>query len=132
MIRSLVAIVLGGVVIAALGTMAGAVVVHRLPPRGAPAILLFMTLLMRTLAAVAGGYVAGSVARRRPAAHGLAAGVLYLLAIQLLAPTPWLATRVTADQPLWFAAASLGLALVGAAVGGAAQGQNVGAPTSTD
>ena len=123
MIRSVVGIALGVLVVALLGTMASAVVFHGATTGPMPAPLEVMVLLMHALAAFAGGYLGAAVARRRPATHGLAVGVLYLLAIQIAPSFPVRPIPASTGRPLWLTAAGMLVGLVGAVLGGVARGQ---------
>jgi hypothetical protein len=124
-VRSAVGVVLGVGVIALLGAMANAVVFHGGASGPTPALLDFMSLLMHALAAIAGGYTGAAVARRRPAAHGLAVGVLTLLAAQL-APVPLSITPGPGStQPLWMTAGVMALTLIGSVLGGAARAEKI-------
>lgn len=125
MVRSLLGIACGVLVIALLGTMANAVVFHGAATGPMPLPVEALLLLMHLLAAVAGGYLGVAVARRRPATHGFAIGVAYLLAVQI---RPDLAGHMTPGavvQPLWMTGVGMAVALAGAAIGGAARGQAV-------
>ena len=124
MVRSVVGIVVGCAAVFALGTMAGAVVFHGTPPQGIPgATLATMLLVMDGLAAIAGGYLAAAIARRRPRTHGLAVGVVYVLVVQLAPAALAPFTHPTAGPPLWFTAAATAIVIVGATIGGAARHQ---------
>jgi hypothetical protein len=101
--RNVLAVVLGYAVLAAL-TMAGvafSTYAFRIPlittqPVTLPLAYLLTTLVLGTLAAVAGGYLAARIARRRPpvAAYGLAALVLVL-------GTAYALTGADPVQPAW-------------------------------
>jgi len=122
-VRSVVGIVFGVLIVTLLGTMANAVVFHGAAAGPMPAPLELLLLLMHGLAAIAGGYMGAAVARRRPATHGLAVGVLYLLAVQL---APQMTVRLIpalVARPLWLTAVGMLVALAGAVVGGTARGQ---------
>ncbi len=124
MARSVVAIAFGVLVIALLGVMASAVVFHGATTGPMPAPLEGLVLLMHALAALAGGYLGAAIARRRPATHGLAIGVLYLLAVQIAPSIPM--GRLfppPAEGPLWFTAVGIAAGLAGAVLGGLARGQ---------
>lgn len=123
MVRSVVGIAFGVLIVALLGTMASAVVFHGATAGPMPAPLEVMILLMHALAALAGGYLGAAIARRRPAAHGLAVGVLYLLAIQLAPSLPVRLIPSPAARPLWLTAAGIVVGLAGAVLGGLARGQ---------
>ncbi len=127
MLRSVAGILGGCIAVFALNIMANAVVLHGGPaPTFPPLPLTVMLLLMHALAGIAGGYLAGTVAGRRPGAHGFAVGVLFLLVVQVA----WAPLHATAHpvgaQPLWFTAVILGLVVVGATLGGAARGEIAG------
>jgi hypothetical protein len=122
-VRSVVGIVFGVLVIAALVAMANAVVFHGTAGGSMPAPLEFMLLLMHALAAIAGGYLGAAIARRRPGTHGLAVGVLYLLAVQFAPTIPARLIPTFAVRPLWLTALGIAVGLVGAVVGGIARGQ---------
>jgi hypothetical protein len=122
-VRSVVAIVLGGAAITALTAMANAVVFHGSTAAHMPPMLLAILLVMRGLAAIAGGYVSAAIARRRPVAHGLAAGVLYVFAMQLAPGTLALLSGASTPQALGTAATAIGITLVGAGLGGGARAQ---------
>jgi hypothetical protein len=124
-VRSALGIACGGGVVAALSTMANAVVFHGAPVAGVPMTLALLLVLMHGLAAIAGGYLAAAIARRRPAAHGFAVGVLYLLAVQFAPATLALVSGAPLSEPIWAATAAMGVTLVGAAAGGGAWGQRV-------
>jgi hypothetical protein len=121
--RSVVAFVLGCAVMTALTAMANAVVFHGGGSVHMPPMLTGILLVMRGLAAIAGGYFAATIARRRPVAHGLAAGVLYVFAVQFAPRALALLSGASGPQSLEAAAAAIGVTLVGAALGGAARGQ---------
>ena len=124
MVRSVAGIVVGCTAVFALGTMAGAVVFHGTPPQAIPgAPLATMLLVMNGLAAIAGGYLAAAVARRRPRTHGLAVGVVYVLVVQLAPPALAPFTHLTAGPPLWFTAVATAIVIAGATLGGAARHQ---------
>ncbi len=116
-------VVFGVLVIALLGAMASAVVFHGTAGGTMPAPLAFMLLLMHALAAVAGGYLGAAIARRRPAAHGLAVGVLYLLAAQVAPGLPAHLMPAPVVRPLWLTAAGMAAGLAGAVLGGVARAQ---------
>lgn len=127
-VRSVAGIVAGLVVVAMLGAMARAVVFHGPVPGAIPLPLALLLLLMYGLAAIAGGYVGAAAAGRRPVAHGFAVGVGYLVAVQL---APSLAARLNPGvgiQPLWLTGAAMGMALLGAILGGSARAQRTRAP----
>ncbi len=123
MIRSVLGIAFGVLVIALLGTMANAVVFHGAAAGPMPAPLEAMVLLMHALAALAGGYLGAAIARRRPATHGFAIGVLYLLAVQISPSLPASVFPVPAALPLWLTAMGMVAGLAGAVLGGLARGQ---------
>ena len=123
MIRSVVAIAVGVFVIAVLGTMANAVVLHGPAAGPMPPLLELMVLLMRALAAFAGGYLGAAIARRRPAAHGLAVGVLYLLVAQFAPALPVRLIPALSAGPLWLTGLGIVVGLAGAVLGGLARGQ---------
>ncbi len=126
MLRSITGIVAGCGVVFVLNTMANGVVLHGGPtPVIPPFPLTMMLLLMHGLAGVAGGYLAARVARGRPATHGLAVGVLYLIAVQSSWPPLHAAAHPVSAQPLWFTLAILAVAVVGATLGGGARGEIV-------
>lgn len=126
MLRSVTGIVLGCSVVFVLNTMANGVVLHGGPaPVIPPPPLTAMLLLMHGLAGVAGGYLAALVAGRRPATHGLAVGVLYLIAAQLASGPLHSAVHPVAAQPVWFSVAMLAVAAVGSALGGGSRGEIV-------
>ena len=126
MLRSGVAFVFGCAAMVALSAMANAVVFHGGAGSHMPPVLTGMLLVMRGLAAIAGGYLAAAIARRRPSAHGLAAGVLYVFAAQFAPRTMAALSGAPASQPLGAAAAAIAVTLIGAILGGAARGQMVG------
>ncbi len=122
MVRSVLAIVVGSAVIFALGGMGTAVVFHDQVPALVPsAPLLLLFLVMRGLAAIAGGYAAAALARRHPLVHGVLAGSLYVGGLAW-APTAVVhGMSVPTEQPLAYGAVAVGLALVGGALGGLAR-----------
>ena len=122
-VRSVVAIVIGVLVVVLLGTMANAVVLHGAANGPMPVPLEAMVVIMHALAAFAGGYVGAAIAHRRPATHGLAVGVLYLLATQFAPSLPVPLIPWPAASPLWLTAVGMGAALLGAVLGGTARGQ---------
>jgi hypothetical protein len=123
-LRSVAGIVGGCFAVLALSAMANAVVLHGGPaPALPPFPLAAMLLLMHGLAGIAGGYLAGLLAGRRPKAHGLAVGLLYLLAVQLASSRVRAVAHPVAGQPLWFTATLLVVMVVGTTLGGAARGQ---------
>jgi len=121
--RSVVGIAFGVLVIALLGVMANAVVFHGATTGPMPAPLQVLVLLMHALAALAGGYLGAAIARRRPATHGLAVGVLYLLAVQFAPSLPVRLFPPPAARPLWLTAVGIVVGLAGAVLGGLARGQ---------
>ena len=124
MLRSVGGVVGGCFAVLALSAMANAVVLHGGPaPALPPFPLAVMLLLMHGLAGIAGGYLAGLAAARRPMAHGLAVGVLYLMAVQFAPGRVRAVAHPVAGQPLWFTATLLIVMLVGTTLGGAARGQ---------
>ena len=84
---SVVAVLLGGLVVNGLGTIVAALVMTAV---GSAGILHPLALGLGTIAiieslAIAGGYVAARRARRHPIAHGVATGALALVILILLA-----------------------------------------------
>ena len=73
---------------------------------------MFVILAMGIAAAVAGGWIAGLVARRAPFRHGLALGGLMVVlgAVHLV--------MNFGQEPLWFELALMAIGLSGAALGG--------------
>jgi putative membrane protein (TIGR04086 family) len=72
-----------------------------------------VSAVMGLLLVVAGGYVAGRMARVRPVAHGLCVGIAVLVItviINVLAPDP--------QAPAWFNVASTIGAIIAATIGG--------------
>lgn len=127
MLRSVAGILGGCILVFVLIIMANAVVLHGGPaPTLPPAPLTFMLLLMHALAGIAGGYLAGLVAGRRPGPHGFAVGILFLLLVQAASGPLRAAAHPIGTQPLWFTAVILGLVLLGATLGGAARGEITG------
>lgn len=117
--RSATAFLIGGVTIMVLVAMANAVVFHGAVPGHTPVSLTLLLLLMQGLAAVVGGYAAARIARGHPVAHGLGAGVLYLIALQFTPGSMAVFTQSLASRALWVACTALGLTLVGSVLGGA-------------
>jgi hypothetical protein len=125
-LRSVTGIAVGYGTVFVLGTMANSVVLHGGPsPSLPPAPLIVMLLLMHGLAGIAGGYLAAFIAGHRPASHGLAVGVLYLIAEQVASGGLREAAHPVGVQPLWFSAAILGVVVLGATLGGGARGEVV-------
>ncbi len=117
----------GCALVFALSAMANAVVFHGGAPQRLSVVpIAALLLVMIALAAIAGGYVAAAIARRRPRTHGLAVGVCCVLVVQL--SPPWLAglAMPAAGQPLWFTAAAMAIVLGGAALGASARAQTRG------
>jgi hypothetical protein len=131
-VRSVLAFVLGCAGMTALSAMANAVIFHGGAGGQMPAVLAALLLVMRGLAAIAGGYTAAAIARRRPASHGLAAGVLYVLASQLAPATMGRLSGAPAAQSLGMAAAAIAVTLLGATLGGSARGQVFRGKAPTD
>ena len=118
MVRSATAFLLGGLTILALVAMGNAVVFHGPAYGRTPVPIAVLLLLMQGLAAIAGGYVAAWIARRRPAAHGLGAAMLYLISLQFAPAALAVLTHLPASRPLWVACTAIGLTLLGGVLGG--------------
>ncbi|HVA57894.1 MAG: DUF3792 family protein [Gemmatimonadaceae bacterium] len=124
-VRTVTGIAVGCALAFVLSAMADAVVFHGGPPEALPVLpLAAFLLVMNGLAAIAGGYTAAALARRRPRTHGLAVGISYVLLMQLAPPSLTNLAFPAAAQPLWFTAASMAIVLAGAALGGAARDES--------
>jgi hypothetical protein len=125
---SVVAVLLGGLGVNVLGAIAIVAFVSALANRSGnrelPAALQSRAFLITTMAitglrAIAAGYVAARWARRRPVAHGLAAGTLSLVLSLLLYLVPGASDR------MWVMAATLIAQLPLAALGGYLAGRRM-------